>query len=85
MSGRREAERKEAAERKEVAAERRQAKRQQQEQERQGIEFSPPPYEAPETLLERLGPGLGYLFLVLAGAFVLNLLVIVLIAGANGG
>jgi hypothetical protein len=69
----------------EEAKERRQAREQQAEQERQGTELSPPPYEAPETPLERLDLGLGYLALVIGGGFVLNLLVIAVIAGANGG
>jgi hypothetical protein len=66
------------------------AQREQQEQQHKrqqeiGIEPSPPPYEVPETPLERLGPGFAYMFGVVGAAFLLNLLVMVLIAGGNGG
>jgi hypothetical protein len=76
-----------------TAAERKQAHERQRAQQQRthdqqrdlGIEPSPPPYEVPETPLERLGPGFAYLFGVIGGALLLNLLVMVLLAGANGG
>lgn len=48
-------------------------------------ELSPPPYEAPETRLERLGPGLGYMAAVVGGALILNLLILAAIAAGAGG
>ena len=67
------------------AEQRRQQRRQQQEQRRSGIRPSPPPYEVPETPLERLDLGMGYMFGVVAGAFLLNLAILVVIAAVNGG
>lgn len=64
---------------------RRQQERQHREQEASGIRPSPPPYEVPETPLERLGPGFGYMLGVVGGAFLLNLLLLAWIAAANGG
>jgi hypothetical protein len=69
----------------EEAAQRRQQERQHREQERSGFRPSPPPYEVPETPLERLGPGFAYLLGVVAGAFLLNLLLLAWIAASNGG
>jgi hypothetical protein len=71
--------------RSEEEEQRKQQERQHEEQERSGIRPSPPPYEVPETPLERLGPGLGYLFGVVGGAFLLNLAILALMAGSNGG
>lgn len=67
------------------AKQRQQQQEQQEHQRQQGTQFSPPPYEVPETPLERLGPGFGYLFGVLGGAFLLNLLVLAVISGSSGG
>jgi hypothetical protein len=69
------------------AEERRQRKQQQRQhevQEELGIEPSPPPYEVPESPLERLGPGFAYMLGIVGGAFLLNLLVLVVIAASNG-
>ena len=74
-------ERRQAAE----AAQRRQQERQHAQQERSGILPSPPPYEVPETPLERLDLGLGYMAAVVGGAFLLNLAILALIAALNGG
>ena len=71
--------------RKEEAEQRKQQLRQQKEQERSGIRPSPPPYEVPETPLERLDLGLSYMFGVVAGAFLLNLAILAVIAASNGG
>jgi hypothetical protein len=73
------------ARQREEREQRKQQKRQQDQQEASGIRPSPPPYEVPETPLERLGPGMAYLFGVIGGAFLLNLALLVLIAGGNGG
>lgn len=85
-------ERKERQERREQQAQereeeqqRRDQRKQQRQQEKLGIRPAPPPYEAPETALERLGPGFGYLAAVIGGAFLLNLVVLVVIAGNAGG
>jgi hypothetical protein len=64
---------------------REQQQRQHEVQEELGIAPSPPPYEVPETPLERLGPGFAYMLGIVGGAFLLNLLVLVGIAASNGG
>jgi len=74
------------AEREQDAAKQRQQEKQRQKEEvEQGTQFSPPPFEAPETPLERLDAGLGYLFAWVGGALLVNFLVLVLIAASAGG
>ena len=62
-----------------------QQERQHKRQEEAGIQPSPPPYEVPETTLERLGPGFAYLLGIIAGGFLLNLIILWVIAASNGG
>lgn len=62
-----------------------QQKKQHQRQQEIGIEPSPPPYEVAETPLEKLGPGFAYLLGVVAGAFLLNMVVLLAIAGSASG
>lgn len=81
----REKQRAERAHDRQEAAERAQQKRQQRRQDELGIEQSPPPYEVPETPLERLGAGFGYMGAWIGGALVLNLLILALIAAQAGG
>jgi hypothetical protein len=64
---------------------RRQQREQQQQQEEHGIRPSPPPYEVAETPLERLDLGLAYMFGIVAASFLVNLLILALIAAQNGG
>jgi hypothetical protein len=66
-------------------AQREQQRRQHRLQQDSGIVPSPPPYEVPETPLERLGPGFGYLLGVIAAAFLVNLAILWAIALQAGG
>lgn len=66
------------------AEQRRQQEARRRVEREVGIEPSPPPYESAETPLERLGPGFAYLGGVIGGAFLLNKLLLLLIAVSNG-
>jgi hypothetical protein len=85
VSGKRNGRQRQDEHAREAERQRAQMREQQKTQKEQGTEQSPPPYEVPETPLERLDLGLAYLAGVIGGGFLLNFLVIVVIAGANGG
>lgn len=72
--------------REQVRLEEAQRKHKRQQLAQQSKEqMSPPPFEVPETTLEGLGPGFGYLGAVIGGSFLLNLALIAILAAANGG
>ena len=64
---------------------REQQRKQYQKQEQEAIQAAPPPYEVPETPLERLGPGFAYMAAWVGGAALLNVLLLGVIASRAGG